>query len=320
MPVPSLVAQVPPGFDAWWARAAARNPEHRFPNAKEFASSLAAALGVAGDHGITREHAASGPYRDDGRSPSQALPNVPTPPQQQTAFLSTPHPAQPTSGQYPPGFAPASAGLESGLRERKPGRDGQSGDVLRRRAAGDAFEEIGEGGGRSQRRRRRSPRADRGWCRRRSRRSSGTATATPAPSASIAEAPPSASAPSASASAASAPSVATATSEPTAEPTPVPSTSTTTALAAPPTHKNGGRSPRSRPRRRTRNQPHPQQQPRAAASRRWGTIQNGEIDSNPLRPCRPRDCPVDAVRRGRRRAIDGAGSAAAKGSSPTRRS
>jgi serine/threonine-protein kinase len=49
IPVPSRVAPVPGGFDAWWARAASRNPDHRFQTAKEFASSLALALGVTAE-------------------------------------------------------------------------------------------------------------------------------------------------------------------------------------------------------------------------------------------------------------------------------
>jgi serine/threonine-protein kinase len=44
VPVPSQIGQVPPGFDRWWAKAADRNPDNRFPNAKEFATSLALAL------------------------------------------------------------------------------------------------------------------------------------------------------------------------------------------------------------------------------------------------------------------------------------
>src|SRR4051812_20586386 len=46
IPVPSQYAPVPPGFDAWWKRAAARPVEERFQSAKELADSLALALGV----------------------------------------------------------------------------------------------------------------------------------------------------------------------------------------------------------------------------------------------------------------------------------
>jgi serine/threonine-protein kinase len=45
-PVPSRVADVPPGFDAWWARATRREPGDRFQSAKEFVESLGRALGI----------------------------------------------------------------------------------------------------------------------------------------------------------------------------------------------------------------------------------------------------------------------------------
>jgi serine/threonine-protein kinase len=44
LPVPSQIAAVPPGFDAWWARAASRDPAQRFQSAKELAEALAAVL------------------------------------------------------------------------------------------------------------------------------------------------------------------------------------------------------------------------------------------------------------------------------------
>ncbi|XYI03367.1 serine/threonine-protein kinase [Sorangium sp. So ce1128] len=49
LPVPSQLAPVPPGFDAWWARAASREPEARFQSAKEFCDALAIALDIASD-------------------------------------------------------------------------------------------------------------------------------------------------------------------------------------------------------------------------------------------------------------------------------
>jgi serine/threonine-protein kinase len=48
LPVPSEVAQVPPGFDAWWQKAASREPSNRFASAKEFIDTLTEAL-----HGVT---------------------------------------------------------------------------------------------------------------------------------------------------------------------------------------------------------------------------------------------------------------------------
>ncbi|HET9959121.1 MAG TPA: protein kinase [Polyangiaceae bacterium] len=46
VPVPSQVAEVPPGFDAWFARATQREPEQRFQSARELAETLAEALNV----------------------------------------------------------------------------------------------------------------------------------------------------------------------------------------------------------------------------------------------------------------------------------
>jgi serine/threonine-protein kinase len=42
LPVPSQVAPVPAGFDAWFARACARSPDERFTDAKELATELRA--------------------------------------------------------------------------------------------------------------------------------------------------------------------------------------------------------------------------------------------------------------------------------------
>jgi serine/threonine-protein kinase len=44
VPVPSAVADVPPGFDAWFARALARPPAERFQSARELAAALGAVL------------------------------------------------------------------------------------------------------------------------------------------------------------------------------------------------------------------------------------------------------------------------------------
>jgi len=47
LPLPSnFVPMLKNGFDTWWQRAAAREPEQRFQSAKEFADGLALALGV----------------------------------------------------------------------------------------------------------------------------------------------------------------------------------------------------------------------------------------------------------------------------------
>jgi serine/threonine protein kinase len=46
MPIPSKVASVPPGFDAWFARACSRDPTRRFQSAEELAQALAGVCGV----------------------------------------------------------------------------------------------------------------------------------------------------------------------------------------------------------------------------------------------------------------------------------
>jgi len=47
LPVPSQVQpDIPPGFDAWWQRAAARDPAQRFQSARDFVEGLAEALAV----------------------------------------------------------------------------------------------------------------------------------------------------------------------------------------------------------------------------------------------------------------------------------
>jgi eukaryotic-like serine/threonine-protein kinase len=46
LPVPSDVAPVPLGFDRWFARACARDPEARFQNAREMMEALREALGL----------------------------------------------------------------------------------------------------------------------------------------------------------------------------------------------------------------------------------------------------------------------------------
>ena len=44
IPLPSSVAQVPRGFDAWWLRAVARDPAQRFQSIKELTDALGVAL------------------------------------------------------------------------------------------------------------------------------------------------------------------------------------------------------------------------------------------------------------------------------------
>ena len=57
LPVPSRVADVPPGFDAWFARALDRDVEQRYQTPKEFIDSLRAVLGFSAlasvSHGVS---------------------------------------------------------------------------------------------------------------------------------------------------------------------------------------------------------------------------------------------------------------------------
>jgi serine/threonine-protein kinase len=73
LPVPSQVARVPRGFDAWWLRAASRDPALRFQSARELADALALALGLTG--GDAADLARSGP--GFASSPTSAVPPIP---------------------------------------------------------------------------------------------------------------------------------------------------------------------------------------------------------------------------------------------------
>jgi serine/threonine-protein kinase len=111
IPVPSQVAQVPLGFDVWWAKAADRNPDNRFATAKEFANTLALALGGSS---ITESSPALSQLRGTavmnqgsgvGHSPFASTPNpysaaAPAPDTRTGGFHATPHPGNPT----PPGM------------------------------------------------------------------------------------------------------------------------------------------------------------------------------------------------------------------------
>jgi serine/threonine-protein kinase len=87
LPVPSRIAGVPPGFDAWWGRAAAREPAARFQSAKELAEALRAVLApdlaFSGQYRPSAEVVAAAtavglrgggaPARDPARPPAPAM-------------------------------------------------------------------------------------------------------------------------------------------------------------------------------------------------------------------------------------------------------
>jgi serine/threonine-protein kinase len=92
LPMPSHVASgLPEGFDAWWTRAAEREPERRFQSARELVEGLGVALGVTAPTGL-------------GVTP---MPSVNIPPQaMQRTVIAEPLDQQP--GQALP-FSPAQA-------------------------------------------------------------------------------------------------------------------------------------------------------------------------------------------------------------------
>jgi serine/threonine protein kinase len=61
LPIPSQIAAVPPGFDAWWLKAASRDPAGRFQSAKELSESLNLVCHVSSDgRGFDHEASAMG--------------------------------------------------------------------------------------------------------------------------------------------------------------------------------------------------------------------------------------------------------------------
>ena len=90
LPVPSDVAPVPLGFDAWFAKACARDPETRFQTARELTEALREALGLDAKDAATFD------------SPeivvaSNAHPSSAPPPTQSEALTVAHEPAQSTS-------------------------------------------------------------------------------------------------------------------------------------------------------------------------------------------------------------------------------
>ena len=74
LPVPSQLGDVPPGFDAWWARAAARDPANRYQTPRELTHALGLALGLtvpdSMDGMSTSSGVAAAPLLDVGGPPS----------------------------------------------------------------------------------------------------------------------------------------------------------------------------------------------------------------------------------------------------------
>ena len=109
VPIPSNIASVPLGFDAWWARATMRDPAERFQTAGEFCDALEAALTTGGAPGV-----AMGTTIVTGGSAYAApftLPLLAAPaPQNEAAAITTP-------GVGAPGQAADASRAESGVVE-----------------------------------------------------------------------------------------------------------------------------------------------------------------------------------------------------------
>jgi len=70
LPVPSLISAVPRGFDAWFARACARDLERRFPTAKSAAGALQALCQPRRAEAVRVNAEASVPHAAPARVPS----------------------------------------------------------------------------------------------------------------------------------------------------------------------------------------------------------------------------------------------------------
>jgi eukaryotic-like serine/threonine-protein kinase len=79
IPLPSSIASVPIGFDAWWNRAVARDPEKRFQTAKELTDSLREALGLE-PRELSRESLRDAPEIEVTSAPDTARDTPPTDP------------------------------------------------------------------------------------------------------------------------------------------------------------------------------------------------------------------------------------------------
>jgi serine/threonine-protein kinase len=88
LPVPSLVASVPDGFDAWWARAVARDPAERFQSAREMAESLVVVAGLPA--GTAPPPPGTGPPQELGPTCEAPSPSLSTPTLLSSAVASLP--------------------------------------------------------------------------------------------------------------------------------------------------------------------------------------------------------------------------------------
>jgi serine/threonine-protein kinase len=79
LPVPSDVAPVPLGFDAWFGKACARDPEHRFQSSREMTDALREALGIdPRDTTLDIPEIVVGSLHPSSRPPPSGAPETPT--------------------------------------------------------------------------------------------------------------------------------------------------------------------------------------------------------------------------------------------------
>ncbi len=101
IPKPSdYYANVPAGFDTWFAKAADRNPDNRFQTAKQFSESLQMALGQSSITDVSFDRAKL--QKLGGGTALMTSPsNAPPPNPAQTAAMATPNPALQSGGHAP---------------------------------------------------------------------------------------------------------------------------------------------------------------------------------------------------------------------------
>ncbi len=138
LPVPSQHAQVPPNFDAWWAKATQRDPALRFQTAKDFGDSLMLSIGASqltdvmdgrSLHGHLQSSQQSGAQLPFGSTPQPVMgyPQLAMTPQSAMAHSvmadtgSGAHPRGPQFGGTVP-FSPAAMGSNpSGMAQSSGG-------------------------------------------------------------------------------------------------------------------------------------------------------------------------------------------------------
>ena len=104
LPVPSQLGDVPPGFDAWWMRAAARDPAQRYQTSRELTQALGLALGLTLPDSVDGMSTSPGSVAEKHRADRSALPSS-----DQSGTLALPTPAPVPVEIEPPTIALASS-------------------------------------------------------------------------------------------------------------------------------------------------------------------------------------------------------------------